>query len=596
MSFFEANYRLLEERFGSLTSLLESSEKDDPWVIHRARSGMPWAQSRGVSLCSRHDPQREARRLLEKEQGHYRHFCFLGLGLAYLPEAVAEKFPDSTIILIESHRSHFRQLLESRDLSSLLKHEKLFFLIQEDGDELTHLLKHLQLGEFHLFRHRVLYNQHLSYYQPLDQALQNWINRKQVNRNTLKIFGKLWIRNFAANLPLLCRAGSLEALENRFSGMSAVIAAAGPSLEPLLPELKELGPRTVLIAVDTAYRSLLQWGIKPHFLLITDPQYWNSRHLDFCSSDTIMISDSSTCPRVFRHHPGPLYFSASPFPLARPFEQNSLGIKLRSGGSVATAAWDFARILGCKTIYMAGLDLGYPGKQTHSRGSYFEERSLFYCNRIQPLENLSWQALHSAPLKKVPAYKENQQILTDQRMEIYIQWFKETLAGKEVLTKNLSDRGVKIEGMPCCSIEELQEESAFKKEHQKSADEITRECSSPQPVLSKQELKALHQETLLSLSQACQIARDGWDSSLALKEAYYQGKDIQTWVAKLDKLDQELMGLKASEAAGFLIEPMLEEMLSRQDATGSEAILQNSLDLYRKLSESLDYHYSILNR
>lgn len=593
MSFLASNRAILEERFGAVDSLFsESTDKEETprWEIQESRNGLPWATVEGKSLCSRHDPQREARRLIERENSSINCACMMGLGLAYTAEAWAESYPESTLIIIESRKSNFRQALALRNLSTLLRHPRLYLLVENRPEDFTELLKELQLTGLQLFKHRTMVPLYLPEYKAMEESLNLWLQRKHVNRNTLKRFGKLWIRNFSANLPLLPQAGSLEQLKGLFEGFSALLLAAGPSLEEQLPRLKAAAERAVIISVDTAYRSLKRIGVEPHFLLITDPQYWNSRHLDFCISGGIMVSDSSTHPRVFRNHHGPLYLSASPFPLAKAFEEPGFSQKLRSGGSVATAAWDLAQLLGCSSVYMAGLDLGYPGKQTHCRGSYFEERSLYLGQRLSGVENLSFQVLHSAPLKRYPGVKEGEQVLTDQRMEIYISWFQEMCRQKSIPTLNLSGKGVRIHGMEKGNIETLLKSPARVEEIEMRMNQ----ASQVHGVVTPEELERRLLDSVEDLSVSLELAERGTRLSRDLQQAFRQGKDLAALISRLDEVDQELSRHRSGESAGFLIEPFLEELNSQQGLKDPEAIMENSLNLYSRMAESIGFHKEAL--
>ena len=151
--------------------------------------------------------------------------------------------------------------------------------------------------------------------------MESLADRREVNLNTLRRFGRLWVRNLLANLPLFLRAAGTRELEGLFAGMPALLLAAGPSLEPVLAVLPALAERLVLVAVDTSYRLCRQAGVKPDLLVTVDPQYWNSRHLDWAELEGILLaSEPSVHPRTFHRPRLPnLYFMSSFSPSARPW-------------------------------------------------------------------------------------------------------------------------------------------------------------------------------------------------------------------------------------------------------------------------------------
>ncbi|MDA3850153.1 MAG: DUF115 domain-containing protein [Spirochaetaceae bacterium] len=587
MSYFKKNLAILKERFPWDKWDEETAEKSS-WTVHH--DSVTWASSQGISICSRHNPQREAQRFIAHNPSPYKMVCFLGLGLGYTPEAYVEAYPDSMIIVVERSMGNFRKALESRDLGKFLSHEKLYLLIDSQPYLLKQLLQDLQQPLLHNISHRVLYKQDEEYYGAFVEVINHWQQRKEVNRNTLKRFGKLWIRNFALNLPSINRANGLSCWRNRYKGVPAVVVAAGPGLDEQWKNLRELSSKMIIIGVDTAYRSLKRENIPVDFLVVTDPQYWNSRHLDFQEPNEILISDSSTHPRVFRQQKGPIFLSTSHFPLAGRFE-DFLDVKLKSGGSVATSAWGMARLLGCSPIFLIGLDLSYPQSTTHNRGSYFEERSLNISRRLSGVAQHNWDGLHSAPAVYREGQKAGKSVHSDQRMSIYLDWFsEETAKAEDGPFINCSTRGAKIKGMIDGSLTMISHYPDIEEKPKKLLDRISKDIPRRDPERVVQQLNQL----ILSLDRCSDIVKAGMKGSEKLQSLFYENKDLQEQLEQLGNIDVALKNLKDRDIAGFLIEPYLEEILSKQDEKKPEQILQSSIQLYQEMYRSLEYHRKIL--
>ena len=129
--------------------------------------------------------------------------------------------------------------------------------------------------------------------------------------------------------------------------------------------------------------------------------------------------------------------------------------KLGAGGSVATSAWDLARLLGANPVYTAGLDLGFPGKRTHCRGVYTEDLWLCGSNRLAPLEGSSFRYLHDIGLFPVRS-ASGSLTLTDRRMLLYKWWFENQLMIRaDVTSFTLSPDSAAIQGMPLAALEEV---------------------------------------------------------------------------------------------------------------------------------------------
>ncbi|MBN2627512.1 MAG: motility associated factor glycosyltransferase family protein, partial [Spirochaetales bacterium] len=278
-----------------------------------SRNGLPAGRYEGISLCSRHDPQKEAERIVSKRDRTARAALFLGFGMGYQVEAYLKATRDIPLIVVEKEIALLQEVSRVRDLSVLEGSDRILFFTDPNPENLTPLLRELQVTRFDIIPHATLVPRYEEFYRGVKDVVNRWLDRREINMNTVTRFGRLWVRNLAANLPLLERGQALSRLKNRFSRIPALLVAAGPTLEDHLPHMKELAERALVIAVDTSCANLVKHGVKPDFLIVTDPQYWNTRHLDFCSpEDILVVSDTSVHPRTLRDFTGPLYLSRSP--------------------------------------------------------------------------------------------------------------------------------------------------------------------------------------------------------------------------------------------------------------------------------------------
>ncbi|MDC7218574.1 MAG: DUF115 domain-containing protein [Spirochaetales bacterium] len=559
----------------------------DRFSFFPARNGLPAGQFDGISLCSRHDPRREGERIAANRDRQARAALFLGFGMGYQVEAYLEATEEIPLIVVEKEAELFQEVCRHRDFTALAESGRVFFFPGGEPEDLTSFFREKQISRFDIIPHGTLFTKDRDYYEEVRKVAHRWLDRREINMNTLNRFGRLWVRNLAANLPLLARGEALSRLKDQFSDLPALLVAAGPTLEQHLPLMKDLADRVVIIAVDTSFGNLQKHGVEADFLVVTDPQYWNTRHLDFSRLDkTIVISDTSVHPRTLRNHSGPLFLSRSPFPLASVLEKDLLDISLKSGGSVATAAWDLAFILGCNSVYCAGLDLGFPGKQTHCRGSFFEERVNYLSTRTAGPEQWTWQALHSAPLFVKKNY-QGRPILSDQRMQVYISWFSEQVKKSQGKTWNLSGRGSFIDGMPLKEIRELLTLPLRREEiEQRKGDLLSRTVGHDRDVQERVE------NLIDSLDCALRPVVEAEKTVLELEEAFLRGQSLEELLKRLDGLDREIAREAAREIGGFLIQPHL-QAIEESQAAGGIGIIRNSLSLYRELGRSLRYHRDI---
>jgi DNA-binding transcriptional MerR regulator len=391
-------------------------------------------------------------------------------------------------------------------------------------------------------------------------------------------------------------AGKLHRL---FEGMPILVVAAGPSLDELAPLLPQLARRMPIIAVDTSLRAVRGAGVEPDILTVVDPQYWNTRHLDRQAlSSTLLVSESSTHPIIFRRPLGRLFFGGSIFPLGQFLEtEHGARFKLGAGGSVATTAWDLARVLGAAEVYMAGLDLGFPDSRTHYSGSYFEERLHQLSDRLSPHETALFAYLRGGAPFKAPN-NEGGSSLTDKRLVVYTKWFEEQLHFPEAPpTYNLSSRGIAIEGMPPCSAERL----LAKPERREEIRSCMADLPEDPPELieeRRRELRERLDELIAHLEELGGLARRAETASARLlqlhgsdsaghgrRERDEQGKLI----AELERIDARLIESRGKEVAGFLLQGFLEALPDTEEVS-QEQWLSIAERLYRQLAEAAEYH------
>ncbi|MDR2730494.1 MAG: DUF115 domain-containing protein [Treponema sp.] len=235
------------------------------------------------------------------------------------------------------------------------------------------------------------------------------------------------------------------------------LAAAGPGLDKAAPLLRDIYSRCLIVAVDTSLSFFNANGIEPDFVIVVDPQFWNSRHLDrcVCGKRTRLIAESAVYPSVLRLPFKNIFLCGSMFPMSG-FIEKQVDPKgqLGAGGSVATTAWDFARRLGTAEIWIAGLDLAFPELKTHFRGALFENRSHSLSKRFFPAETMSVRALRDG----FPFYAPSNaggQVLTDKRLSLYAAWFENRVRQYNVRSLNLFPGGLSIKGIENVAVDKL---------------------------------------------------------------------------------------------------------------------------------------------
>jgi hypothetical protein len=597
MSLYDSNLALLLERCPSLEDGLKSSSPGNLEAI-TTRSGSVSAVSDGVYIHSRIDPQREARRLILAECREKPSACiFFGFGLGYHMEAFTELYPHTPFLIVEPDPGFFRRALSLRDLAKVLTNPDFRLHLSGNPESVVASLAELPLTKPKIIRIRSVYQKNREFYQRLEGVVQSTLARRQINRNTLKRFGRLWIRNLVKNLDLLADTPGVGKVKGLFDGIPALVLASGPSLDNVLPLLPALAQRLLIIAVDTSLRACLDRGVEPDFLVIVDPQYWNTRHVDrarFLSS--LLVCESSTHPRIFRSLNLPVLFGSSLFPLGR-YIESFVGRKgdLGAGGSVATSAWDLARIAGANPIYVAGLDLGFPNHRTHFTGALFE--SLFHCQseRLRPAETMSsvYRA-DAAPFKA--ASNRGDLVLTDHRMFIYKWWFENQMKiHANPQTYNLSPAGVLIEGMELADPASLSELPPVRDRIAVLLDGVRTLIA--QTTASRVRLLEALEGLMEELAEIRRVSEEALAETSKLRWLLKDGRDPAHSLDRLNRIDRRLLGMQSREIVSFLLQTTINEIMEETGHGSKEdpqEVLDRSERLYRELREASGYHLTLI--
>ncbi len=569
-----------------------------------AKNGELTASENGLSLHSNYNPSGEAARAVKAaldEGGDKDIFVFAGIGLGWLPIEFAKNPAalDKAFVVLEPDAPHFFAALASLDFSDLFKIPKLFFVIGADVGQAETLIQ--CAGGFDkakIFSQKSQTARAQDWFEKFFKRAKQLADKAQVNINTLERFGRLWLKNGARNLERCQQLGGVsaffgaaalgqESIQGRPSALPSVLLAAGPSLQDALPHLKEIQERAVTIAVDTALRACLRAGVQPDFIVLTDPQYWASRHIaGLAAPQSILIAESAVYPSVFRFDCKRIILMSSLFPLGKYMEAR-LGAKgqLASGGSVATSAWDFARAIGSKEIFAAGLDLGYPNKQTHIKGSAFEEAAHNSSCRLNPAELQCARILFSAK-NQIGEDFEGAPIITDERMKLFAWWFEKQIESEpRSKTFSFSKKGLAIKGVEFFPLQKFLQKpkiSAQKKEFFERAQSKELPHDEEKFAQAVSELKA-------GLKKIGALSQKG----IALCNDILCGdRRAEQRIGELDAIDKEILQSEAKNVAAlvFPTQRQLEKIFSRASFPSSpiQANAAKSKIIYTELAKSIE--------
>lgn len=136
-----------------------------------------------------------------------------------------------------------------------------------------------------------------------------------------------------------------------------IIVVAGPSLDDSLSYLQENIGKQNVICASTVLNKLLKNGIQPDCVAVLDPQERTFHHFDnleSCTTPLILYSTANW--RFSEYYDGPKYVVTEE-------------LIYQPGSTVSSFCIELALFFGAKKIHFLGLDLAYPGGQSHTKGT-----------------------------------------------------------------------------------------------------------------------------------------------------------------------------------------------------------------------------------
>lgn len=633
-SIWNKNLSLLRERFPQLYQLLEAdlsaaletataSDSDGGgnsgpefscgWKLVRARSG-DWTAE--PSLHSRYDPVKEAGRLaeslLQELESDSKVPVFMGFGLGYGVQALARRMQSqgnrspAGLVLVEPDVACLAAALWSVDFESVFSLERCALLVGASHQSVLGVLESFGLGKCHIIWNRTHTSHHQQYFDGLQTLIQRNLEKDDINDRTLEKFGRLWLRNSCRNLHFLAECDAVARYENFGWNLDACVVGAGPSLDLVLPHLAAIKERSLVIAVDTALRSCLRVGVEPDFVVLSDPQYWNARHLSgLCAPSTTLVTEVAAYPSVFRFPCREIVLCSSLYPVGRFFSTRGLDKgDLGAGGSVATSAWGLARLCGCHRIFLAAVDLSFPGKRTHARGSTFEEKTHIASTRLNPSQQSQTAALFSAATTLKTSYSGHS-VLTDQRMELYAWWFESKVAAHpEVKTYSLTSESLSIPGISHFPLEEFLAQPSRLQQREEFAglQDAARTSFQEKSAQVAAQFRSARMDLQEGLHQLYKTARRGMGlcrDTLALQDGSTFESAYGRVSSQLAAVDHALLSSPFHDAASlaFPTQRQLEKLYA--DTSFSQnpwrASLEKSRILYQKLLAALAEYNQFLD-
>jgi hypothetical protein len=443
-----------------------------PYQIQNTPQGkktLVYKGERETRLHSAFDPVKEASRAIESfNPGKKGYIIILGAGLGYHIAELLQKFPTRTFICVE----------RDDEVVTIARHEYPEHIagvrMITAATALSSLFEELDISEFRgfsVYTHRPSYMIDPAFYDNIVVEMNRYVSSKISDLLTRFEFEERWAANILANLPLLFRKRTTQQLFGAFRGYPGIIVSAGPSLKKNAALLSSLKDSALICCVDTSFRAIQRIGITPHIVMALDAQSHSIRHFIGTSPDgAFLLADLVSFPKIARDYNGNIFFSTTakyyddeqgatkrePTPLMDWVEKFIPDIgDIQSGGSVATSLFDFLLNAGCDPIILVGQDLAYTGREIHTSGTYHNDEWLTLTSRTLNLDTINQRVIRKRKIKYVEQWGGNGTVISDYVLNLYHQWFEDSVAKVSVKVVNATEGGARIAGAQEVTLSQL---------------------------------------------------------------------------------------------------------------------------------------------
>ena len=306
----------------------------------------------GIHYYSRYNPLRDVAVFLEKYiNAAADRYVIFGLGLGYHVEKLLDVDP-KPILIVEIDSILIEETKNIESLKRILNNPFVELITELS---LLNLKENDQIIVLPTWQKTLQNNQLKELFQEMI-----WAKASERSQSILE-------DNFKHNVKKSFR--DIKNLYNFLDNKSAILVAAGPSLNENIEFLKKSKGNIFILAVGAAYPVLIKEGILPDSVIVTDPNPIVFEQLKNQNLSVPLFALCTVYPEILNvQAPISYMLFQKDFPLAEEYIGDSQ-LLLETGGSVATTAFSLLLYMGVKRLIFVGQDLAYGKFQSHALNS-----------------------------------------------------------------------------------------------------------------------------------------------------------------------------------------------------------------------------------
>lgn len=357
-------------------------------------------------------------------------YIVYGLGLGYHIAELAELDNGIRIDVYESDINIIRLACAYADINSIARNPNIHIYYDPKFEKFSKRLANINdETEFVIHYPSLCTIKNLT----LREKLETYF----IQYSSMKNQSRLLKANFRENI--LNYEDTVDSLRNKWKGKDLYIVAAGPSLDKNYLKLKEAGENSVILATGTVFRKLLNAGINPDYVIVSDANprvYAQISGLEECKIPILFLSTAHK--GYAQNYQGKKYLICQKnYPEAEKFAEEHGYNLYNTGGSVSTIALDLGIQFGCKRIIFLGLDLGYTNNLVHASGT--SKRELASTEGLKQVADINGKLIY-----------------TTKTLDIYRRWIEDRIKDvKDIEIIDATEGGALKKGMKIKKLSEL---------------------------------------------------------------------------------------------------------------------------------------------
>lgn len=326
-----------------------------------------------VPIHSMDGADKEVQDIFAKTTDNLNHVHLIfGMGLGYLFKEFCER-AKGAIVLYEPDIEILRVTLEIVDFSKELSKERVY--IASEPTMLENFFYNVYAFGTKTKMHFLDFHKKYQKNQ-LEEAIKEITRLNSIiacNTNFQKKNFYFFLNSTIEGMEEKIKIPPLKILENKFKDIPALIISAGPSLSKNIETIKKFQDKAIIFCVGTAYKTIIEHGIKPDFLNVIE-MYDCSTQIENEATENVNFISEAFTNKAFHEK---FKYKNKFLTLSRENIVNIWFAKLlntddsiyQTRGTVSYNAIHSAKIMGCNPIILIGQDLAYTDNKVYADNS-----------------------------------------------------------------------------------------------------------------------------------------------------------------------------------------------------------------------------------